>query len=118
MQEIMQLKDKHPKDVSSYFGELQDQHYPHISAASMVQHLAAATPHAQEHLGRPPVKLEAAYLAHSKEPPANYYARTASQQGKIPDSTNVLSLENRRDVGGRSSRDSRGQASDQRTASD
>ena len=90
MAELVQLKDKHPKDVSSYFGELPDRHYPSVSAAEMVKHLAAAEPHAQEHLGRAPVKLEAAYLHASGEPPANYYQRLKTQdEAKLAQGTDV-----------------------------
>jgi hypothetical protein len=73
--ELVQLKDEHPKNVHSYFAGLPDKHYPHVSAGDMVSSLEAARPHAQEHLGRDPVKLEAAYLHHSRENPADYYSR-------------------------------------------
>jgi hypothetical protein len=116
MQELVQLKDKHPKDVASYFGELPDRHYPSVPASAMVKHLAAAEPHAQEHLGRSPVKLEAAYLHASGEQPANYYSRLKAQEAKLPDSTNVLQAKFGGDSGGRGTRDPGGQAPDQRVA--
>jgi hypothetical protein len=118
MQEIVQLKDKHPKDVNSYFGELPDKHYPNVPAAEMVKHLAAAEPHAREHLGRAPVKLEAAYLHASGEQPANYYSRLAQPQVKIPDSTNGVQTQERGDDRGRGLRVIGGQAPDQRDSPD
>lgn len=117
MQEIVQLKDKHPKDVSSYYGELPDKHYPHVAAKDMVQHLAAATPHAQEHLGRNPVKLEAALLHHSGENPRDFYSKLG-EQSKLSENTNVLQAPFRRDDSGRSSRNSGGSPPDQRDSPD
>lgn len=77
MQEVKDLAAAHPGDVRSYYADLPDTHYPHVSAGQMVGALQAADPHAREFLGRPPVKLEAAYLVHSKEPAAAYYSRLA-----------------------------------------
>lgn len=84
MNEIAKLKDAHPKDVRSYFSELPDRHYPDTTAGQMVAALRTAAPHSQEHLGRPPVKLEAAYLIHSREPAATYYARLKGSGPQAP----------------------------------
>ncbi len=79
MTEIAQLRDKHPHEQAKYFQDLPDKHYPSVTAGNMVKTLAAARPHAQEHLNRDPVKLEAAYLHHSGERIPDYYARLAAQ---------------------------------------
>jgi hypothetical protein len=94
MQELVQFKDKLPHEVSKYFGDLPDRHYPSVPSSAMVKHLAWAEPHAQEHLGRPPVKYEAHLLYHSGEHPRDFYSKLGEQakqsQDKLPDSTNVV----------------------------
>jgi hypothetical protein len=116
LNEIVNLKDKAPHEARRYFGDLPDKHYPSVSAENMVKALAAADPHAREHLQRPPVKLEAAYLHHSGEQPSIYYARLASQaatrEPKMT-SSNVVPLEVGRVAGGRGPTATRGQAPDQ-----
>ena len=93
MKEIQDLQAAHPKDIRSYYADLPDQDYPHTTSGQMVSALQAATPHAQQHLGRPPVKYEAAYLVHSKEAPQAYYQRLAtttngsSVDNAVPDET-------------------------------
>lgn len=96
MREIVLLKDEPPAKASAYFADLPDRHYPWVSAANMIKNLQAAEPHAQQYLGRPPVKLEAAHLSASGERPADYYLRLsqpAPTQGNIPDSANVVQTE-------------------------
>lgn len=104
MTEIAHLKDKQPHEARKYFADLPDKHYPSTTAGEMVKALTVAKPHAQEHLGRDPVKLEAAYLHHSGANPADYYANLAAQaqeaETTIP-SENGLSPQERRDPGGR-----------------
>jgi hypothetical protein len=79
MRELVALKDKTPAEVHRHFGDLPDKHHPDISAANMVKAFQAARPWAREHLGREPVKTEAAYIHHSGESPPVYYARLAAQ---------------------------------------
>jgi hypothetical protein len=79
MKEIVTLKDKTPAEVHRHFGDLPDKHHPEITAASMVKAYQAARPWAREHLGREPVKTEAAYLHHSGENAGAYYQRLAAQ---------------------------------------
>lgn len=98
MHEIVSLKDKQPHEVRKYFGDLPDRHYPHIGAADMIKSLEAAKPHAQEHLGRDPVKYEAQYLHHSGERPQDYYQRLG-EQTKIASSPDVQTQERRGRVG-------------------
>jgi hypothetical protein len=81
MSEVVKLRDAKPHEVRQHYGDLPDQHYPDVSAADMVKALRAADPHAQEHLGRPPVKLEAAYLVHSGASPSEYYHALSQAQG-------------------------------------
>lgn len=78
MKEVADLKDATPAAVRAYYGGLPDRHYPHVTSAEMIGALQAADPHAMEHLKRPPVKAEAAYLVHSKERPQEYYSRIAA----------------------------------------
>lgn len=76
MQEVAQHRDSTPAQVHTYYSDLPDQHYPHVSAGQMAKYLTLADAHAQEHLGRPPVKLEAARFAlgnFSSEDVAGYY---------------------------------------------
>lgn len=80
MQEIVKLKDEPPAKANAYFADLPDRHYPWVTAATMIKNLQAAEPHAQQYLGRSPVKLEAAHLSASGERPADYYARLANPQ--------------------------------------
>jgi hypothetical protein len=119
MHEIIQLKDKSPKEARTYFGDLPHKIYPHVSAADMVRAVQAAKPHAMEHLGREPVLNEAAYLHHSGEPPANYYARLGAQS-KVDEATlsadNVVPLAQRGNPSDRSLQALGGQAPDQRAA--
>ncbi len=87
MAEIVQLKDKSPKEARTYFGDLPHKIYPHVSAADMVKAVQAAKPHANEHLGRDATLNEAAYLHHSSENPADYYSRIAPKDqtgGTLP----------------------------------
>lgn len=97
MQEIAQLKDKSPADARKYFGDLPHKIYPHVSAADMVKAVQSAKPHAMEHLGREPALNEAAYLHHSGDDAATYYAKLGAQkqqaEAKLP--SNVLSLTQR-----------------------
>jgi hypothetical protein len=79
MKELVTLKDKTPAEVHRHYGDLPDKHHPEISAANMVKAFQAARPWAREHLGREPVKTEAAYLHHSGENPASYYQRIKPQ---------------------------------------
>lgn len=105
--EVAQLREKSPREARQYFGDLPDKHYPQVSAADMVKTLAAAKPHAQEHLGRPPVKNEAVYLHFSGESPAEYYQRlkppspTALAGNTMPQSADGLQTQSQRDSGGR-----------------
>jgi hypothetical protein len=104
MQEIVKLKDEPPAKANSYFADLPDKHYPWVSAATMIKHLEAAGPHAQNYLGRPPVKLEAAQLAASGENPALYYQRLTQPplaEGNIQPEADVLHPEEWRNPGGR-----------------
>jgi hypothetical protein len=91
LKELVMLKDKPPGEVSRHFGDLPDKHHPEITAANMVKAYQAARPWAREHLGREPVKTEAAYIHHSGESPANYYARIKPQGDTLtPASTDAL----------------------------
>lgn len=93
MQEIVRLKDEPPAKANSYFADLPDKHYPWVSAATMIKYLQTAQPHAQQFLGRPPVKLEAAHLAASGENPVLYYQRLTqptAEQGNIQPGSNVV----------------------------
>lgn len=121
MQEIVRLKDEPPAKASSYYADLPDRHYPWVTAATMIKNLQAAEPHAQQYLGRPPVKLEAAHLSASGERPADYYARLAQPilpvQGNIQDDTNVQTQVGG-NSGGRSSGITWGSASSQRNSPD
>lgn len=78
MQEVKALKDAQPNAVRAYYADLPDKHYPHVTAGQMVAALQTAEPHAMDYLKRPPVKSEAAYLVHSKEPAQAYYQRLAT----------------------------------------
>jgi len=104
MKEIAQLKDKQPHEQNKYFQDLPDKHYPSVTAGNMVKSLESAKPHAQEHLNRDPVKLEAAYLHHSGASPSDYYANLAAQSKQaeptIP-SEDGLHAQERGDPGGR-----------------
>jgi hypothetical protein len=80
MKELLMLKDKSPAEVHRHFGDLPDRQHPDVTAANMVKAFQSARPWAREHLGREPVKNEAAYIHHSGESPATYYARLKSQQ--------------------------------------
>ena len=96
MKELINLKDRTPAEVHKHFGDLPDKHHPEISAANMVKAYQAARPWAREHLGREPVKTEAAYLHHSGEAPHIYYSRLAAQNTPQQDG---LPTEERRDGG-------------------
>jgi hypothetical protein len=82
MHEVANLRDAKPADVRQHYSDLPDQHHPDITAGNMVRAMKAAEPHAQEHLGRSPVKLEAAYLVHSGAAPAEYYKALSQAQGQ------------------------------------
>lgn len=121
MQEIVKLKDEPPAKASAYFADLPDKHYPAVRAADMVKYLQAAEPHAQQWLGRSPVKLEAAHLAASGERPADYYQRLAQPpspleagQGNIPGSENVVYPQERGFAGNGSLGATRGSPIDER----
>lgn len=104
MREIAMFKDKQPHEARRYFADLPDRNYPHVTAGEMVKALRAAEPHAQEHLGRGPVKYEAQYLHHSGENPADYYAKLGAQQQESGDTIsqeNVLPLTQRGNSAGR-----------------
>lgn len=76
MRELSQHRDSSPNEVNKYYGDLPDQHYPHVTAGQMAKYLTMAEPHAQQAFGRPPVKLEAARFALSglsNEDIRNYY---------------------------------------------
>ncbi len=107
LKELVMLKDKTPAEVNRHFGDLPDRHHPEIPAAAMVKAYQAARPWAREHLGREPVKSEAAYIHHSGEAPERYYQRLAAQN--TPEQQNVVPTQ----IGGPSSesglRASRGQ---------
>lgn len=75
MQEILKLKDLAPHEARRYFSDLPDQHYPHVSAGDMVKTIQAGTTHANNLIGRPMLKNEAAEMIHSGESPPAYYAR-------------------------------------------
>lgn len=75
MAEIISLKDKLPHEARRYFEDLPDQHYPHVSAGAMVKAMQAGNEHAQNLIGRPVLKNEAAAMIHSGEPPLAYYSR-------------------------------------------
>lgn len=109
MQEIVKLQAEPPAKAHSYFADLPDKHYPFVSAATMVKNLTAADPYSKQHLGRPPVKLEAAYLANSGENPADYYARLAQPPpptSNIQSGTNGVQTPVGRDDRGRGSENS------------
>lgn len=74
LHELVQLRDQPPARVREHYASLPDQHYPSVPAGDMVRALEAAKPHANEHIGRDPVKKEAAYLYHSRDHPRDYYA--------------------------------------------
>lgn len=63
MEEIAKFKDEPPSKIRQHYMDLPDQHYPAVSAGDMAKYLAIADPHASEHIGRRPVKGEAAYFA-------------------------------------------------------
>lgn len=87
MYEIQRLRDADPKTVHDYYGGLPDEQYPTLSAADMAKALHAARPWAMQIVGREPVKLEAAYLHHSGQNPADYYRDvhgTGDQAGAQP----------------------------------
>jgi hypothetical protein len=88
LKELVTLKDKAPGEVNRHYGDLPDKHHPEITAANMVKAYQAARPWAREHLGREPVKTEAAYMHHSGEHPSAYYQRLAAQN--TPEQQNVL----------------------------
>ena len=90
MQEIVQLNEKSPKEARSYFADLPDKNYPHVSAGDMVKTLQSAEPHAMRHLKRVPNKVEAAYLHHSGERPADYYQRLAEERDQSGDGQATL----------------------------
>jgi hypothetical protein len=102
MKEIKDLSAAQPNAIRAYYADLPDVHYPHVTAGQMVATLQAAEPHAQQYLQRSPVKYEAAQLAHSKEPPAAYYARIAATTSTTEGDTDGLQAS----AGGE--RDSRG----------
>ena len=77
MDEIVKLKDEHPEAVSKYYGALPDKHYPAVPAAAMVKHLAEAHVPWMQALGRPPTKLEASMLYHSRESVSTFAQRLA-----------------------------------------
>ena len=83
MYEIASLRDSSPKDISSYYGSLPDEHYPDVSAADMAKYIALAEPHAQEYAQRPPNKLEARRFAHggfNAQAMADYYRTTGGTE--------------------------------------
>ena len=95
LKEVVALKDKTPADVHRHYGDLPDKHHPEITAANMVKAFQAARPWAREHLGREPVKTEAAYIHHSGERPEVYYQRLAMQN--TSQQTNAISTQERGD---------------------
>jgi len=103
MKEIASLKDAQPREARNYFGDLPDRQHPSLSAAEMVKSLSAAKPWAREHLGREPLKNEAAYLHHSGQSPQDYYSHLAAQdpalKPKLP--SNVVSPQVGGNPGGR-----------------
>lgn len=64
MSEIARFRDAEPSTISKYYGDLPDEHYPHVTAAQMVKYLTLAEPYARQHLDRSPLKLEAARFHH------------------------------------------------------
>lgn len=80
MREIATYGQEHPTKQRDYYASLPDSLYPHITAGQMVQAKFAANPHAQQNVGREPVKSELAYLVHSKEDPSTYYSNLAPEQ--------------------------------------
>ena len=78
--EIVRLREAHPKDVTDFYGNLPDEHYPHVPAASMVKHLESARPWAQMYLDRQPTKSDASYFFHSGHSPQDYYAQLAKEE--------------------------------------
>jgi hypothetical protein len=78
--EIVRNRDAHPKDVYSFYGNLPDEHYPHVPAQEMVKHLEAARPWSQMLLGEKPLKLHASYLYHSGHNPKDFYQSLKEQR--------------------------------------
>jgi hypothetical protein len=114
LREVATLKDKTPAEVHRHFGDLPDKHHPEISASNMVKAYQAARPWAREHLGREPVKSEAAFLHHSGEAAASYYARIKQPSDTLtPASTDVLQTQVGGNTGGGGMGAPRGQAVNQ-----
>lgn len=69
MNEIGKFKEvkleSRPKAVADYYYHLPDKHFPAVPAGEMLKHLMMAKPYAEQHIGRKPVKLEAARFYHS-----------------------------------------------------
>jgi hypothetical protein len=80
MHEIEKLHDQSPQSVHNHYYHLPDRDHPTVPAGEMVKSIEAARPHAREYLERDPVKLEAAYLYHSGQSPADYYRVLGSQK--------------------------------------
>lgn len=78
--------------ITDFFKNLPDKHYPHVTAGDMVKSIAAATPFARQFLGRDPVKSEAAFFHHSGVSPYQHYQqmaqphRSGTQTGDAMDS--------------------------------
>lgn len=87
MREVATYGTEHPTKQRDYYANLPDNLYPHITAGQMVQAKFAANPHAQQNLGREPVKSELAYLVHSKQDPATYYSDLGEQQNAVQTGT-------------------------------
>lgn len=79
MYEIAKLRDAKPSEISDYFGSLPDEHYPTVSAADMAKAMHSARPWAIQATGQEPTKLDAAYLHHSGQNPADYYEQRAKK---------------------------------------
>ncbi|MFI4977524.1 MAG: hypothetical protein ACHQC8_02430 [Solirubrobacterales bacterium] len=54
-----------PAEIATYYETLPDKHYPTVPAGKMAKMIETARPYANQHIGRDPVKLEAAFFHHA-----------------------------------------------------
>lgn len=59
-----------PAEVAAYYEALPDKHYPTVPAGKMAKMIETARPYSNQHIGRDPVKLEAAFFHHASMGPA------------------------------------------------
>ena len=116
MDEIVKHKDSDPAVVSKYYGDLPDRHYPAVPARDMVKHLAEAHVPWMQALGRPPTKLEASMLYHSRESVSTFADRLKPPPKEVD--ANVNQEGGRPDTGGSGVAAPRGSPPDQRDRND